>query len=91
MYYEPHIPKGLLSAAGPATGKMDINNTQGHFALVNHQLKEVSMLVGWCVREVCLSSACRVAKASHTSLSRGTPSAQASLTLVMKDCRLLCG
>jgi hypothetical protein len=41
MYYEPHIPKELLDSGGPRTGKMDIANTQGHFALVNHQLKEV--------------------------------------------------
>jgi hypothetical protein len=41
MLYEPHIPQELLAAAGPGTGKMDVNNTLGHFALVNHQLKEV--------------------------------------------------
>lgn len=41
MYYEPQVPKELLAAAGPRTGKMDLANTAGHFALVNHQLKEV--------------------------------------------------
>jgi hypothetical protein len=45
MYYEPTIPKKLLEAAGPATGKMDIDNTRGHFALVNHQIKEVRKLL----------------------------------------------
>jgi len=52
MQYEPHIPKELLESAGPRTGKMDINNTQGHFALVNYQLKEVKhwqMGRGWAI------------------------------------------
>lgn len=41
MLYAPHIPQELLAKGGPATGKMDVNNTLGHFALINHQLKEV--------------------------------------------------
>jgi hypothetical protein len=56
MYYEPTIPKKLLEAAGPATGKMDIDNTRGHFALVNHQIKEVRLLAGLSEEGVtCLS------------------------------------
>lgn len=49
MYYEPHIPKELMAAGGPRTGKMDINNTLGHFDLVNHQLKEVGGCMWLCV------------------------------------------
>jgi hypothetical protein len=41
LAYESSIPKALLDAGGPCTGKMDINNTIGHFELVNYQLKEV--------------------------------------------------
>jgi hypothetical protein len=41
LAYESSIPKALLDAGGPRTGKMDINNTIGHFELVNYQLKEV--------------------------------------------------
>lgn len=41
LAYESSIPRALLDGAGPRTGKMDINNTIGHFELVNYQLKEV--------------------------------------------------
>eukprot|EP00882_Tetradesmus_deserticola_P016394 GHRQ01017508.1.p1 GENE.GHRQ01017508.1~~GHRQ01017508.1.p1 ORF type:complete len:452 (+),score=165.32 GHRQ01017508.1:1428-2783(+) len=41
LAYESSLPKALLDAAGPRTGKMDINNTIGHFELVNYQLKEL--------------------------------------------------
>jgi hypothetical protein len=41
LAYESSIPKALIDAGGPRTGKMDINNTIGHFELVNYQLKEV--------------------------------------------------
>ncbi|KAF6261030.1 hypothetical protein COO60DRAFT_1503789, partial [Scenedesmus sp. NREL 46B-D3] len=33
LAYESSIPKALLDGAGPRTGKMDINNTIGHFHL----------------------------------------------------------
>jgi hypothetical protein len=39
--YDPQIPKELLDNGGPQTHKMDINNTIGHFNLVNYQLKQV--------------------------------------------------
>ena len=39
--YDPQIPKELLDNGGPRTGKMDINNTLGHFELVNYQIKQV--------------------------------------------------
>jgi hypothetical protein len=42
LAYDSSIPKALLDSGGPRTGKMDINNTIGHFELVNYQLKEVS-------------------------------------------------
>uniref|UniRef100_A0A383W3X9 Nucleotide-diphospho-sugar transferase domain-containing protein n=1 Tax=Tetradesmus obliquus TaxID=3088 RepID=A0A383W3X9_TETOB len=41
LAYESSIPRALLDGAGPRTGKMDINNTIGHFELVNYQLKEL--------------------------------------------------
>lgn len=42
LTYVPHVPKALLAVAGPRTHKMDLDNTLGHFDLVNHQLKEVT-------------------------------------------------
>eukprot|EP00878_Enallax_costatus_P007175 GHUV01007519.1.p1 GENE.GHUV01007519.1~~GHUV01007519.1.p1 ORF type:complete len:671 (+),score=160.19 GHUV01007519.1:272-2284(+) len=39
--YESHIPQHLMDTGGPRTNQMDINNTVGHFDLVNYQLKEL--------------------------------------------------
>lgn len=39
LVYEPDLPEGLLDKAGPTTGKMDMANVGGHFALVNHQVR----------------------------------------------------
>lgn len=48
--YDSHIPKHLLDNGGPRTNTMDINNTIGHFELMNHQLREVSCA---CVTNKC--------------------------------------
>lgn len=41
LTYVPHIPGELLDKAGPRTHTMELDNTIGHFDLVNHQLREV--------------------------------------------------
>lgn len=35
------IPADMLANAGPRTNGFDINNTAGHFALMNHQLRQL--------------------------------------------------
>lgn len=45
ILYDSHIPKQLLDSGGPRTNQMDINNTLGHFDLVNYQLKEVGLML----------------------------------------------
>lgn len=42
------IPSNLLARGKPLTGKMDLDNVQGHFELVNYQLKQVRQLA-WVV------------------------------------------
>jgi hypothetical protein len=57
LAYESSIPKALLDTGGPRTGKMDINNTIGHFELVNYQLKEVRTMQSnrlSCIMQSCL-------------------------------------
>jgi hypothetical protein len=41
LAFDLQIPKDLLARAGPRTGKPDLPNAEGHFALVNHQLAQV--------------------------------------------------
>lgn len=41
LAFDLDVPRALLAAAGPRTGKADLANAEGHFALVNHQLSQV--------------------------------------------------
>lgn len=38
LTWKMDLPKDLLQNARPSTGTIDIKNTMGHFAIVNHQL-----------------------------------------------------
>lgn len=41
LVYDNDVPPHLLAMAGPRTGMVEMNNTLGHWDLVNHQLRQV--------------------------------------------------
>jgi hypothetical protein len=41
LTYNNDVPKCLLTKSGPRTGRVDMNNTLGHWDLINHQLRQV--------------------------------------------------
>lgn len=59
--YDSQIPKQLLDSGGPRTKQMDINNTVGHFELLNYQLKEVSCAGYSCNSSTCVLGLCSLA------------------------------
>jgi hypothetical protein len=61
LAYESTVPAELLQNGGPRTGKMDIQNTIGHFDLVNFQLKEVSGVSGASDGRTCTEDDAAVA------------------------------
>jgi hypothetical protein len=46
LVYDPDVPADLLANGGPRTGMIAMNNTLGHWPLVNHQLRLVTGGVG---------------------------------------------
>jgi len=46
LTFTPQIPQSLLDRAGPRTNTMALDNTLGHFELVNHQLKQLRQALG---------------------------------------------